>query len=730
MDSSLPKAPPAASEGAPAAIDLRHLKESLLALILRAYSIMGAIVYVPSMYGALRDGLHGVAVVDTVALCTVLGLSWASGLPFRVRALVLCLVNYGIGVGLLVGVGSISQIYLFGFSFITVILFGLRAGLGAALLNAATLLVIGGLGHANPEMALPRWHFGFAEWIVITLNFALVNTLLTVAIGGIIAAVTGALAREIATRESLDRERSLLRTLIDTLPDLVFTKDRAGRFVNANAATLRLMGLEREDQVAGKTVFDIWEPEIAAPYHADDLEVMAGKILRNREERSVDAQDNPIVYLTIKVPLLDAAGEPTGLLGISRDITDRVAAAEAERSAAEALRQTEAALRRSEEQMRQAQKMEAVGRLAGGVAHDFNNLLSVILSYSNLAIDDLKPGDPLRRDLEEISKASERAAELTRQLLAFSRQQVLQPRVVHLGEIVGAVERMLRRLLGEDVELTLLVAPDLGRVLADPGQLEQVVMNLAVNARDAMPEGGKLTIELSNVELDATYVSAHFGVAAGHYVMLAVSDTGTGMDAATRARIFEPFFTTKEVGKGTGLGLATVFGIVQQSGGHVGVYSEPGRGSTFKVYLPRTDRTAEDVPAAAKPALTRGSETVLLVEDEDQVRAVGCAILRRHGYKVLEAANGGEAFLIARDFPDEIHLLLTDVVMPRVSGRKLAEQLAPQRPAMRVLFASGYTDDAIVRHGVLEAGVAFIQKPFKPDALVRKVREVLDARGA
>jgi PAS domain S-box-containing protein len=826
------------------AIDPENLQESLLALILRTCSILGAVVYLPSLYGALRDGLHAVAVLDTVAFFTMVGLLLAKRVSFRSRALVLCVVMYVVGAGLLMGVGAISQIYLFAFSLITVLLFGLRAGLASVLLNAATLLAVGALGHAAPEMALPRWEFGLPEWIVITLNFALVNSLVTLAIGAVIAAVTSALAREVAARVSLERERTLLRTLIDALPDLVFTKDRAGRFVTCNAAILRLLGAEREEQVAGKTVFELWEPDIAGPYHADDLDVMAGKTLRNREERSVDANGNPIWYLTIKVPLLDAAGETVGLLGISRDITDRVTAEAAARradetraqmaaivessedailsvrsdgvittwnegaeklyrySAAEMTgksvfllvtpgaqeeerrllervargeilgqyettrcrkdgslvevaitvspvrdargnvigvskiardltrrRQTEAALRQSEEQLRQAQKMEAVGRLAGGVAHDFNNLLSVILSYANMAIDDLKPGDPLRRDLGQITKAGERASELTRQLLAFSRQQVLQPRVMDLGEVVTAMDRMLQRLLGEDIELTLRPAPDLGRVLADPGQIEQVVMNLAVNARDAMPEGGMLTIEMSNVALDATYASAHFGVAAGSYVMLAVSDTGVGMDAATRARVFEPFFTTKPVGKGTGLGLATVFGIVQQSGGHVAVYSEPGEGSTFKVYLPRTDRSVE-ARAEEASGVERGSETILLVEDEEQVRTVACTILRRHGYRVLEASNGGEAFLISQDFAGEIHLLLTDVVMPRLGGRKLAEQLSPQRPGMKVIFASGYTDDAIVRHGVLEEGVAFIQKPFKPDALLRKVREVLDAHGA
>jgi signal transduction histidine kinase/ActR/RegA family two-component response regulator len=389
----------------------------------------------------------------------------------------------------------------------------------------------------------------------------------------------------------------------------------------------------------------------------------------------------------------------------------------------------EEALQKSEEQLRQSQKLEAIGRLAGGIAHDFNNLLSVILSYSDELLVTLGPGAPGHAEIDEIKLAGQRAAELTRQMLAFSRQQVLAPKILDINQVLTALERMLGRLLGEDVELGMALAPELGRVRADPGQVEQVVMNLVVNARDAMPTGGKLTIATAHADLDDAYAKDHAGVFPGRYVMLSVSDTGVGMDKATQARAFEPFFTTKERGKGTGLGLATVFGIVRQSGGHIWLYSEPGAGTTFRVYLPCAEATSVKLDAGpTRPSPGGGAETILLVEDEDQIRRVARLILNKAGYHVLEARTPGEALLICEQHQVKIHLLLTDVVMAKMSGRELAARITALRLDTRVLFMSGYTDDAILRHGILDSDVAFLQKPLTPESLRRKVREVLDAR--
>jgi nitrogen-specific signal transduction histidine kinase/CheY-like chemotaxis protein len=408
------------------------------------------------------------------------------------------------------------------------------------------------------------------------------------------------------------------------------------------------------------------------------------------------------------------SGQVVGSVVSSRDITDRIL--------------LESEKRQLEEQYRQSQKIEAIGRLAGGIAHDFNNLLTVINSYSSMAAEQLVDGDPLKSDIQEIIEAGQRASTLTRQLLAFSRKQMLAPRILDLNEVVGELEKMLRRLIGEHIELGTCLAQNLGRVNADPSQIEQVLMNLAVNARDAMPEGGKLTIETANIELDEDYASKRPDTRSGRYVMLAVTDTGLGMTPEVQERLFEPFFTTKAKGQGTGLGLATVYGIVKQSGGNIWAYSELGIGTTFKIYLPRVEATKPERPEHIASTHLRGNETVLVVEDEKAVRELTKRMLASAGYNVLVAANGGEALLQCEQTGRNVALVLTDVVMPQMSGKDLAGRLATLCPELKVLYMSGYTDDTIVHHGVLEPSTDFIAKPFTATNLLKKVRGVLDGR--
>jgi two-component system, cell cycle sensor histidine kinase and response regulator CckA len=506
---------------------------------------------------------------------------------------------------------------------------------------------------------------------------------------------------ELQLRASEERYRMLFEQ--SPFPKFLYDYESLA-YLAVNQAAILHYGYSRQEFLA-MTLDDVQPPGDVA--RVRQLESSSGAGTTKPGMHQHRKKDGNIIDVDVTVHKFVFADRPC-VMAVALDVTER---------------------NRMEGQLRQAQKMEAIGNLAGGVAHDFNNLLSVILSYSKMLAESLKPGDPMRDDLDEISSAGRRAADLTRQLLAFSRQQILEPKVLDLNAVIGGVAKMLRRLVGEDVDLSVVSGAELGAVKADPGQLEQVLMNLVVNSRDAMPDGGKLTIETANVVLDASYALNHPNVTAGPYVMLAVTDTGSGMNAATRDRIFDPFFTTKEMGSGTGLGLSTVFGIVQQSGGNIWVYSEPGLGTTFKVYLPRADAPYDGVtPPAVEPAKTRGNETILLVEDEVSVRVLTRTILERHGYRVIEAQSGGDALLICEQHTATIHVLLTDVVMPRMSGRKLAERLSTLRPEMKVLYMSGYTDDSIVRHGVLESGVAFLQKPITPETLTRKLREVIESQ--
>ena len=507
-------------------------------------------------------------------------------------------------------------------------------------------------------------------------------------------------------RDSLQREaaaRERYQELFENANDMVFTCDLEGNFSSLNKAGRRMTGCDLPETL-NMNLAQILAPEYSAL--GRQMLQEASQEGQRTYEVEIVTKKNTRLRVDLGTRLIQRSGEPPQVQVIGRDITRH---------------------RRLEDQLRHAQKMEAAGRLAGGVAHDFNNLLTVISGFGQLVLGRLDPTDPKYPHMAELLKAADRGATLTRQLLAFSRQQVLQPQVLDLNATLANINRMLRHLIGEDIELAIVPGPGLGQVKADPGEIDQVILNLAVNARDAMPNGGKLILQTENVNLDEARASGHYPIRPGQYVLLTVSDTGCGMDAETQKHIFEPFFTTKEQGKGTGLGLATVHGIVHQSGGYIYVYTELGNGSCFKIYLPRVDQVAE--PTKGRQAVehhARGSETILVVEDEAMVRDLTLEVLKESGYTVISAERPDDALRISEQNQGPIDLLLTDVVMPGMSGLELAERLKPERPKMKVLYVSGYTADAVARHGMSDPKTAFLQKPYAPGALVRKVREVLE----
>jgi PAS domain S-box-containing protein len=512
--------------------------------------------------------------------------------------------------------------------------------------------------------------------------------------------------------EALKQNERLLQHISDALPAVLFIYSlEQGRLVYASRESLAITGHLPGELTGGQML-------VEEMLHPDDRPLVREEMrkLRNAAEGfmvevecRIQHQTGDWKWILLRTTVFDRFpdGSAKQLLGVAFDVTES---------------------RRLREQLVQSSKLESLGKLAGGVAHDFNNLLTVIQSYAEMAQSALSDEHPAYSHVEQILKASEQASNLTNQMLAFARRRIISPRVFNVNELVREAETFLQRLLPENIQMKTVLEPNLWHVYADPTQIEQVLLNLAINARDAMPEGGVLTVETANLTLDEAYTARHAEVQAGEYVLLSVSDTGIGMDERTLARLFEPFFTTKETGKGTGLGLSTCYGIVKQTGGSIWVYSEPGKGTTFKVYLPRTQEAAAGLPE--RPMRRRvigGHETVLVVEDNDAVRDVAVAALEAQGYRVLQAANGADALRLAESLEEPVHLLLTDVVMPGMSGAALAQQLQVRYPYLKVLYTSGYTQNVIVHHGVLEEGIAFLPKPYRPADLAHRVREVLDS---
>jgi two-component system, cell cycle sensor histidine kinase and response regulator CckA len=650
---------------------------ALLAILIALLALIGYACDVPSFYGVRSYAPHAGMAVHSAVLVAALGTGVIAARP--ARGLMALVRSRGPD-------GVVSR----------------RLLLAPVVLPLAVgLLQVRGIraGVFSPELG--AWLFSLANIAVFTVTIWWVAGVLRRADAARTRALE-ALAEADQRLATASQERT--RRILDSANDPFVATDAAGRIIDWNARAEETFGWTRTEAFGRPLAGTIFPDGKCPPPGPGGFPGFDGAVVDRRTEVVVVRRDGREFPVEMTVWPVEVAGvmEYTAFL---HDVSER---------------------RRLEGQLRQAQKMEAVGQLAAGVAHDFNNLLTVINGYADLLVESTPPDDPVRDLAGEIRRAGDRSAGLTRQLLTFSRQQVIAPRVLDLNRVVGDTDKMLARVIGEDVRLTTVLAPGLWPVKADPGQVEQVLMNLCVNARDAMPTGGRLTVETQNVVLDEAYAATQSDARPGPHVLLAVSDTGQGMSPEVMGKAFEPFFTTKGVGRGTGLGLATVYGIVRQAGGHVGVYSEVGVGTTFKAYFPRAETTPGEGRPDRDTAPGRGTETVLVVEDDAAVRALTRRVLTGHGYTVLEAADGDEAARIADAHGGPVHLLVTDVVMPGAGGRVVAEDLARRLPGLRVLFMSGYTDDAVVRHGVLHDRVHFLQKPFTGPTLAAKVRAVLD----
>lgn len=720
---------------------LHFWRERILLVISLVALVVGLLALIPSVGLALKEDLWPVAVLDTAAYLGLLAVVSLRRIPYEAKAWTACLILYGLGLGLSLYLGLIgaSYLWLFAFAVVAGLLIGLKAGLISLGLNAATLVLVGVLIHQNLLPWARLLENPLEKWIVLGASFLLINSIVTISLVLILGGLEAALDREQALTRDLARERGQLvavnqrlqaemaerqeaeaarrqserryRDLFDSISDLVYTQDLQGRFLTVNRAMSQIFGYSAAEFI-GRPVSDFMKPEWREAFRTQYLEVVRreGKAEGVSVHYTKSGQPRLIEY---RSNLVTGEDGQAYISGSGRDVSERMHA--------------EKKMKALRGQLQQAQKMEAVGTLAGGIAHDFNNILAVVTGFSELALEKARHGLSPEEHLAQVLEAADRAKKLVQQILTFSRKAAYEPRPLDLNQVIGETVSILERTIPRMIAIQLHLAPDLGLINGDATQMEQVLLNLANNARDAMPGGGRLVIETQNVHLDQEFVQQHHGTSPGDHVLLLVSDTGQGMDGGTLEHIFEPFYTTKEVGQGTGLGLATIYGIVQSHGGCITCYSEPGAGTSFKIYLPLlADESAPRTSAALDPvSLPGGSEAVLLVDDEAALREVGRLILEERGYRVSLAANGEEALAIYRQRGAALDLVVLDISMPGMGGHKCLQEILALDPGARVIIASGYSP-----HSHLASGAAaYIAKPFHRGELLQTVRAVLDGQG-